>query len=119
MIPFARRIVRSAPALWMISFSTHLLRGPPAQDRPACSCDFIEPRNARRMRSGFDDFRILLHFLRDRAHRIDKQIEFFERFTLRRLDHQRPMDDKREAYRVGMEAVIDEALSDVAGLHAF
>jgi hypothetical protein len=42
-----------------------------------------------------------------------------KRLALGGLDHQRAVDDEREADRVGVEAVVDEALGDVAGLDAF
>ena len=90
----------------------------PAQNRLARRLHFVEPRDARRVRRGLHQLRILLDFARDRAHGGDEQIQFFARLALRGLDHQRAVHDEREADRVGMEAVIDEPLGDVAGLHA-
>ncbi len=66
----------------------------------------------------FTSLRIGLDFLGDRDHRVDEQIEFALAFGLGRLDHQRAVHDQREADRVRMEAVIDQALGDVAGAHA-
>ena len=70
------------------------------------------------MRRVGDDLRRLFRLFRNCLHGVDEQIELFLRFALRGLDHQRAGHDQREADRVGMEAVVDEALGDVAGLDA-
>ena len=71
------------------------------------------------MRRGFYQLRGLFHFFGDGAHGGDEQVEFLKRFALRGLDHQGAVDDHGEADRVGVEAVVDEALGDVAGLNPF
>ena len=62
--------------------------------------------------------RVLLALLGDRLHGVDEEVELLLGLALRGLDHQRAVHDQREGNGVGVEAVIDEALGDVAGLDA-
>ena len=57
---------------------------------------------------------ILLGFARDLLHRIDEEIQFFLRFALGWLNHQRAGNDQRKRNGVGMKAVIDKPLGDIA-----
>src|SRR5438309_5418316 len=49
----------------------------PAQDRFARGANFIQAANARRVRRGLHNFRIGGGFVRDRFHRIYKQVALF------------------------------------------
>lgn len=99
--------------------SRSLHPGPPAQDWLARRLHLVEPGDTGRVGRGLHDRRGLLDLLCNGAHCLNEKIQFLERLAFRRLDHQRAMHDEREADRVGMKAVIDQALGNVAGLHAF
>jgi hypothetical protein len=71
------------------------------------------------VRSGFDQFGIVFDFLGDGDESVSEEIEFAFAFGFGGLDHERAVDDEREADGIGMEAVIDEAFGDIAGAHAF
>src|SRR5712692_1107851 len=56
----------------------------------------------------------LTDLLADRDERVTKPVELLLRFALRRLDHERARDGKRDRRR--MEPVVDDALGDVLDL---
>ena len=60
------------------------------------------------------EFRILLHFLRDRDHRIGEQVEFLLALRLGRFNHERATHNQRKADGIWMKSIIDQALRDVA-----
>src|SRR5438045_964775 len=91
----------------------------PTQDGFAGGGGFIQTRDAGIVRRSEDELRVFFDLFGDGLHGVDKEIKLLFRFTLGGLDHQRAGDDQRERRRIRMEAVVDEALGDVAGLHAF
>jgi hypothetical protein len=56
--------------------------------------------------------------MRDGDHGVDEAIEFELAFGFGGLDHERAVDDHGEAHGIRVEAVVDEALGDIAGAHA-
>ena len=62
--------------------------------------------------------RVLFHLAGNLLHRVDEEVQFFFGLAFGGLDHERSRNDEREGDSVGVEAVIDEALGDIAGLDA-
>ena len=70
------------------------------------------------MRRVLHHLRVGLDFTGDRDHGVDEAVDFELAFGFGGLDHERAVDDHGEAHGVRVEAVVDEALGDIAGAHA-
>src|SRR5579872_1107522 len=91
----------------------------PTYDRFARGAYFIDPRYASQVRRLQDDLRVFFHLVGDVDESVDEQIELLFAFGFGRLNHHGAVHDQREADGVGMKAVIDEPLRDVACTDAF
>ena len=78
----------------------------------------IQSRNPRVVGRIEHELRIFLDLFGNRLHGLDKQIQFFFRFALRRFDHQSARHNQRKRRRIGMESVIDQPLGKVHCLNA-
>src|ERR1700761_7299097 len=90
----------------------------PAEYGFAGGSGLIHALDAGGVRRLQDNERVLFDLARDLLHGVDEEIELFLRFALSGLDHQRARNDERKGDSVGVEAVIDEALGDVASFDA-
>src|SRR3990170_4057208 len=89
----------------------------PAQHRFAGGCGLVQAAQRRLVRSVTQQLRLLLRLPRYRQHRLAEGVQRLLPLRLRRLDHQRLVDDEREVDRWWVEAVVDEPLGDVERLH--
>src|SRR5882757_10845967 len=93
-------------------------RSLPAQHRLTRSSGLIQSADTCRVRSSLDQLRVLRCFACNLLQGVYEEIKFFAGFALSWFDHHGTRDDEREAYRVGVEAVVDEAFAHVSGLDA-
>ena len=98
---------RPAPGPWL-----------PSQHRLARGGDFIHAAGPGPVGRVLDQLRVGFDLFGDGDHGVDELVELQLALGLGGLDHERAVHDQREAHGVRMEAVIDEALGDVAGAHA-
>src|SRR6266478_6549900 len=85
-------------------------RGLPSQDGPARGGHLVHLAGPRGVRRGLYQLGVGLGFPGDRNHRVDEKIQLLQALRLGWLDHERAMDDEREADSVGMESVVDQPL---------
>ena len=52
------------------------------------------------------------------SHNLDKSVQCLLRLCLRRLDHNRLMEQKREVDGRSMETIVEESLCDIKGCHS-
>src|SRR5205814_5573931 len=83
-----------------------LVRRRPLESRLAGRSRLIEPSHGGGHRSIEDDLRILSRLAGDLDHGIAELVERLFRFRLRRLDHERLLDDEGEIGRGRVEAEI-------------
>src|ERR1039457_3520856 len=91
----------------------------PTYDRFACGAYFVNARYAGQVRRFQNELGVVFDLLGDVNEGVDEEVEFLFAFGFGGLDHHRAMHDQREADGVRVEAVIDQALGDVAGVDAF
>src|SRR5579862_5561014 len=89
--------------------------GFPSEYGPAGRGHLIHTAGAGAVRRRAYPFGVRLGFAGNRDHGVGEEVQFAFALGFGRLDHQGTMNDEREAYGVGMEAVIDEALRDITG----
>src|SRR6266481_1514134 len=62
--------------------------------------------------------KFILHSTADFAAGVHQQVQLFQRFALRGLNHDRAVHHQRERHCIRMEPIVDHALGNVPGLHS-
>ena len=89
-----------------------LLRGPPDLEHSRRT-DFIDSGDRGVVRGRADQIGVPLGFPCDGEHGVAELFDLFRTDTLGGLDHQRAVDDEREAHGRWVEAVVEEPFGDV------
>src|SRR5262245_24499367 len=80
--------------------------------------DVVQPADGQSIRCALHLRRILFGLALNRNHRFDEGVEFLLGLGLRRLDQQALRHEQREVRRRRVEAVVEQALGEVHGVHA-